>query len=348
MTPSNVAGFARRWWWLLLLGALLAALATYLVSEQLPRVYEARATLLVGRSAGDELSSNLAADQLTATYAELIATRPILASVASTSGMSEDDLDAAIDASAVRDTHFIQLRFRSNDPGQAARLANLVAATAAQQLQAAHAQRAGERVERVRTVVDQTAQEVADRQTQVRTLQGQSAGPPRDVQLSVAQSDLSRTQQRYQAALTALDDARVAQVGVGDVLTVTEPAEVPASPILPRVTVNVFTAAVVGLLIAVLIGLLVDAIGDRAGSPAELADAAGAVAFDSVPVLASPVLERGVEAFRSLRTTLRSRMGEPPYGAVLVTSARAAAGLHHGRGRPRRSICPRGGTRRAG
>ena len=38
----------RHRWWLLVLAVAIAAVPTYLVSRSLPRVYEARTTLLVG------------------------------------------------------------------------------------------------------------------------------------------------------------------------------------------------------------------------------------------------------------------------------------------------------------
>jgi len=264
--------FARRWWWLLLLGIVVAAFATYVVSEQMPRIYEARATVLVGST---DLSSNLTADQVTATYAELITARPIVASVASAMGAAVEELEAAIDTTPVRDTRFIQVRARSTDPARAADIANNVATTAAQQLQAARTERVAARIDRIRAVVDQLAQDVADRSAQVRTLQATSPSPQRDIQLNIALNDLSRTQQRQSSATTALEEARVAQASAGDVLTLPESAMVPTVPVLPRVPVNVFSAAVVGLLVAVLIGLILDLLLDRRPSVVEFADAAG-------------------------------------------------------------------------
>jgi Mrp family chromosome partitioning ATPase len=106
-------------------------------------------------------------------------------------------------------------------------------------------------------------------------LQGTSPSPQRDVQLSIALNDLARTQQRLTTAINALEEARVGQAGAGDVLTLPEPAAVPTQAVLPRVAINVFSAAVVGLLVAVLIGLVLDLLFDRRAPLADLADAAG-------------------------------------------------------------------------
>src|SRR5437764_14898172 len=82
MTPQQVVSFARRWWWLCVAAALIATTASYLVSSQLPRVYEARATLLLtpGQTASGAADYNLvlAAERLATTYAQLLKTRPVL------------------------------------------------------------------------------------------------------------------------------------------------------------------------------------------------------------------------------------------------------------------------------
>lgn len=269
MTWPATVSFVRRWWWLLALGALAAALTIFAVSVASPAVYESRATLLVGPT---DLSPGLTADQVTTTYAELIRTRPIVNAAAAALGLSAEEVAAAVDASPVRDTRFIQLRARSTDAGRAAAIANQVAATAAEQLQAARAERAAGRVDRVRVVVDRVAQELADRQQQVRTLQGTSPNPQRDVQLAIALNDLSRAQQRLTSANAALDEARLAQAATGDVLTVTEPAAPPSSPVLPRVAVNVVSAAVVGVLLAIGVGLFVDVLLARRPRPGTTID----------------------------------------------------------------------------
>src|SRR5438445_8180078 len=82
MTPLELWTFFRRWFWLLILGTVLAATASYVVSARLPKVYQASAKLLVTPRAGTvgttDYNSVLAGQNLTATYAELVKTRPVV------------------------------------------------------------------------------------------------------------------------------------------------------------------------------------------------------------------------------------------------------------------------------
>jgi polysaccharide biosynthesis transport protein len=293
VTLSDGLSFVRRWWWLLVAGTLFAAASTYVVSGSLPRVYEARATLLVGATAGQELSTSLNAEQLTTTYAELVTTQPVLAEVAASTGIAVEDLQRTLVATPVRDTQFIQLSLRSIDPKQAAAVVNTAANTAVRQLTEDRAARVGARVDRLTQLV-----------------------------ASLAQSDRAQTPE-YGAALAALQDARVAQASAADVLTITEPATEPSVPVLPRVSVDVFSAAVVGLVLALLVGIAVDLLADRPLSPIEMAKAARVGVVESVPRIDDPLAD---EAFRLLRSALCATFEQRPYGIVLVTSAAPGEG----------------------
>ncbi len=71
----------RSWLWLLVAGLLLAGGTAYLVSTALPKVYEAKATLLVGQSssaASPNYNDLLASQRISQTYADLATTTPIL------------------------------------------------------------------------------------------------------------------------------------------------------------------------------------------------------------------------------------------------------------------------------
>ena len=72
-------GVLRSWFWLLVASVLLAGGAAYLVSSNLPKVYEGKVTLIVGQSiqaANPDLNQLLASQRLSQTYADLATTRP--------------------------------------------------------------------------------------------------------------------------------------------------------------------------------------------------------------------------------------------------------------------------------
>ncbi|MBA2449571.1 MAG: protein tyrosine kinase, partial [Chloroflexi bacterium] len=90
MDVQHLLRFARRWLPLLILGPLLAGVAGYLIVREVPRVYEARVTLLVtpGASAGNIGADDLrGAEQLARTYAEAVRTRPVLEEAAARLGL---------------------------------------------------------------------------------------------------------------------------------------------------------------------------------------------------------------------------------------------------------------------
>ena len=70
----------RTWFPLLVVSVVLAAGAAYLVSGVLPKVYEAKSTLIVGQSlstVNPDYSQLLVSQRLSATYAAVATTRPI-------------------------------------------------------------------------------------------------------------------------------------------------------------------------------------------------------------------------------------------------------------------------------
>ncbi len=75
---------ARAWLPLMLVAAVVAGAAAFVVSNLQQKVYEAKATLIVGQAlsaANPDYSQLLVAQNLSATYAAVAKTRPILESV---------------------------------------------------------------------------------------------------------------------------------------------------------------------------------------------------------------------------------------------------------------------------
>ena len=110
MSLHDALRFARRWALLLLLGPVLSALVAYWVVRELPSVYEAQTTVLVGQgSTGSNPSSNdlSRAEQLGRTYAELVRTRPVLGDAAQPLGLTADDLLGQVTSRPVRDTRLL-------------------------------------------------------------------------------------------------------------------------------------------------------------------------------------------------------------------------------------------------
>ena len=122
------------WWWLILLGPIAAGFIGYAISAQQRPVYQAEATVLVQQtqnSALPTLGDIQTSRQLAATYQRLITTRPVLQEVVDEMALpySVESLKGMVGASVVRDTQLVQVWARSENPEQAAMIANTLAET---------------------------------------------------------------------------------------------------------------------------------------------------------------------------------------------------------------------------
>jgi succinoglycan biosynthesis transport protein ExoP len=124
----------RAWWWLPVVGVLAAGLLSYTVAGQLPRVYEARATLLVDFAApqtAPTYNDTLLSQQLVKTYAQMIVQPIVLEQVGPRLQLDigVDDLERFVSAQPVRDTQLITVTAQAQRPELARDVANAVADT---------------------------------------------------------------------------------------------------------------------------------------------------------------------------------------------------------------------------
>jgi tyrosine-protein kinase len=120
---------ARRWAWLIILCPLTAALAAGLISLQLPKIYEAQASLLVKPaqplSVGTGVSA-LTADQILRTYARWMTERPVLEQVISEQSLQTDpvSLSHQISVTPEPSTTILDVAVRDTNPVRAMNTAN--------------------------------------------------------------------------------------------------------------------------------------------------------------------------------------------------------------------------------
>jgi succinoglycan biosynthesis transport protein ExoP len=351
MTPQQILPFARRWLWLCMVGALIAATASYLVSSQLKRVYEARATLLLtpGQTASGSADYNLvlAAEQLATTYAQLLKTHPVLdaAILAGNLELSSDQVSSMVDATPIRNTQLIQITARAENPDLAAALPNLLAAAMTTQTQASQSGRFAVTMDALHRQTDQLTADMADRMSQLETLRAQAPTPDRDVRISGLQFELTRLQQSYDIVARSYEDTRLAAARTSDLLSVVDPARPPSTPTSPKVLLNVLAAGAVGLLAAAGVALMLEAIDDRLTSPERLARYTGLPILGLIPQRASemPVtvdqlaasagspeyhgdLSRTTDAYRVLNTNLQFAAVGRPFRTLLITGSDPEAG----------------------
>ena len=119
----------RRLAWLIVLCPIVAALAAGLISLQLPKIYEAKASLLVRPAQPLSVDPGVAAlttDQILRTYARLMTERPLLEQVISDQGLKTDPatLFKQITVTPAPNTAILDVAVRDTDPVRAKDTAN--------------------------------------------------------------------------------------------------------------------------------------------------------------------------------------------------------------------------------
>ena len=133
MELRHQLGVVRSCAWLIIVSVLLAGAAAFLVSNALPKVYEGKATLIVGQStqaANPDYNQLLASQRLSQTYADLATTGPLLEKVIAKNGLG-DHAGRVPQADRRRRTARLDprhLTVQDGDPARAATLANSLAA----------------------------------------------------------------------------------------------------------------------------------------------------------------------------------------------------------------------------
>jgi polysaccharide biosynthesis transport protein len=288
VTVQQIWTFTRRWAWLLVVGTMLAALASYVVSSRLPRVYEGSVKLLVTPGQPGNSASNyndvLAAERLTRTYAEVLRTKPIVDEAARAAGitLSYDKLLPLVAVTPVRDTQLIQVNARANDPDTAASFANQLAAVFIQQTQSSQSSRFSASKDSLGRQVDQLAADIAAHTGDLDRVRAQDPSATRDGELTRLQSELAQLQQSYGTAVRSFEDVRMSEARSSDLLAVVQPASPSPNPVEPRTMLNVALAAIVGLLLSLGSAFLVEYLDDRLSSPERLAQFTGLLSLGSI------------------------------------------------------------------
>lgn len=143
MDLRRLSAIGKRWLPLLVTSALLAAATGFFASNLQPKVYEARATLIVGQSQaglGADYTQLLASQRLSTTYASIATHRPRLAAVISELNLdvSPEELAKRVVAEAPVDSTLVTITAQAPDADEAAGIANALSAeliTASQGIQ---------------------------------------------------------------------------------------------------------------------------------------------------------------------------------------------------------------------
>jgi polysaccharide biosynthesis transport protein len=324
----------RAWFPLLVASVLLAGGVAFVVSSLLPKVYVAKATMIVGQSLSGinpDVNQLLASQRLSTTYAAVVTTRPILDAVVKQLGLgvSSDELLKRVQAAAPTDSTLLTIAVQDTDPARAAAIANALA----DQLIAASPTIQGRQADVQKSIdagLTATQAQVNSIQAQVDTLSGlPNRTTKQDADLQALEDRLVSLRSTY-ATLFSFSSGNASNM-----LSVIEPAVAPISPDSPRPLLNTLLAAIIGLVVAVSVAFTAEYLDDTVKDSDTVQDVVGLSTLGTVARMKS---ERGrseiyrlaailyprsgvVEAYRTLRANIEFASVDAPIRTLLVTSS---------------------------
>jgi capsular exopolysaccharide synthesis family protein len=304
------------------------------VSRVQTKVYEAKASLLVGQALSASNPDYLqlqVAQNLSTTYAAVATTRRNLEAVISRLGLQDtaDTLQQRVVVDAPSGGTLLFITAQDSSPERAAAIANalaeeLIGSTPGLQGREAEFQESIEKdLEATQNQIDSTQQRVEE------LLSLSARTNAQDEELSTLEGRLVTLRGTYATLLS------YSSSGATNLLTVVDPAVPPGSPVLPRVPLNTLLGVLFGLLAVLAVAFIVDQLDDSIKDPDEILrvtslNTLGAISRiktgrgrSEIYQLASVLYptSSASEAYRKLRASVEFASVDEPIRSLLVTSA---------------------------
>jgi capsular exopolysaccharide synthesis family protein len=271
MELKSLFGPMRRWWWLLLAGTLIAGVSSYIATRDLPSIYLARATLIVGRTfedpnpTGNELGLSR---QLTSLYAEIARRQPIRDATKDALGLDKlPDYEVA----AIPDTQLLEISVTDTIPVRAQAVANELANQLILGSPASAQQQEAERQIFIRQQLDYLQASIIGTQSQLAGLQARLADLESAVEISETQNQiealetkLSTTQTTYASLLANTTE------GATNTVSLIEAAALPMTPIGFSRNMLIALASFLGLMLSTGTAHLLELLNDAIQSPDDI------------------------------------------------------------------------------
>ncbi len=334
MELRQYAAIIGRWLWLIVLCTLLAGGTALVVSRNSTPIYEASATLLINEARSPDVNdytSILTSERLARTYAELLKTRPVIEQVIERLGLPMEPAELAKDITVqpVRDTQLIRLTVESPSPELAARIANTLPEVFIEQNERIQTSRFASSKENLAREIEIIQQDIARAQEAIARL-GTPQTPAQQAELDRLQSNLAQYRASYSNLLSSYEEIRLAEARSVNNVVVSEPADVPSSPVRPRTLLNTLLAAIVGAMLALGGVFLIEYLDDTIKTPDEVSQALNLPTLGAIARVSdkeqrlitytnpkSPISE----AYRTLRTNIQFSSVDRPIRTLLITSS---------------------------
>lgn len=324
--------------WLIALVCVLAGGVSYYITSLQPKIYEATATAIVGQSlnaVGLDINSLLASQRLSATYATIATTRPLLDRVIAKEGLnvSADALSKRVFSDAPLNSTLINVTVSDTSPDRAAAIANDIV----NELIAASPTIQG-RESGVQKFIDDefaaTQQDIENVRSQIDALSTQPAlSPEDDVRLQQLRNNLTSLRSAYSTLLSYSSGT------AANGLSVIQPAIPPIDSAGPRVLVNTMLGLMAGLIAIIALVFIRDYLDDTIKRGDQVEEALGIATLGTIARLrgrghraAYHLVTRddsrspAAEAFGTLTTNIDFARLDAPVQTLLVTSALGGEG----------------------
>lgn len=329
--------------WLIALAIVAVSGATYFLSITSPRIYQATAVIEINYGSdprSDAYASLLVGERAAKTYVEQLRSPQLARDVARALALnvSPEKLISSVTVEQVRDTQLIKVSAEGATPEVARSIADQVAEAFIARTEAKQAAQYAVAKRDLDAQISDLEKQISDAQRAIAAL-----GDPADarnasmpefarVERTRLETTLSSYQTRYVILLRSAEDFRLAMARSSDKLSIFAPAELPRSPVRPRIMLNLIIALVSGLVLGLSAAFLLEYLDDTIKGPSEASSALGLTALGSINVLKGvrdPLdtmagvgarKSPAAESYRILRTNFQFSGLANPHATVLLTS----------------------------
>jgi capsular exopolysaccharide synthesis family protein len=334
----------RRRAWLVVALPLLSATVALVITLMLPPVYQAQATVLVRpaqpiNSLNDPNTVSTTADQVAATYSQLMTQRSLLQKVISDLKlkMTPDQLAGSVSVTPEINTTVLQVTVRHTNREVARDVANKLVDDFIAQTKDLQQSQVNQYTARIDSQVQQIRNQVQIEQAKIGQLQAQaSPGHPLNPQdqatLSGLQQQVTVDRSQYFQIVSSESDIQINVARSMDNVLVVSAASTPTSPVSPIPWLNGTIAVLGGLIVAVSTALLLDHLDQSIKTDDELTERTSLIPLAHVPL--APPAWRGrdmlvvaskdpgaAEPYKTLRTNILFTTLDRQRSTIAVTSA---------------------------
>ncbi len=337
MDLNAYIGPLRKWWVLLVVASLVGAISSYLVTRQQPPVYQARTTLIIGRSVfipNPTGSDFWLGQQLATFYADYAKREPVRNATMTALGLI---WLPDYQVQPVPNSQLIEVVVTDTSPERAQAVANELANQLIKQSPASresqtleHQQFVQQQLINIEAEINKTTEEMAAKQKDLGELFSARQIADTEAELASLEAKLTTLQTNYAALLANSEQ------GASNTLSVIERASLPKRQIGPNTQMMVLLTTVVGLFLAVGAAYLIEYLDDTIKAPEEITRLLNLPVIGSisevkkeetvVAFIAGQPRSAAADNYRSLRTNLEFAAVDKPLKTIYVSSAGVSEG----------------------